>query len=513
MRHKWEGVGGEGSQSDRTFNQRNFYRNFMDIKHIYFLGIAGIGVSALAQLAQARGVRVSGADPAADPKSVPAVARLLANGAGIYTVHTAANLAADVDLIVASAAVGGDNPELLTGRERGIRIVSRAEFLGELMEAHAGITIAVAGTHGKTTTTAMIGVMLQEAGLDPTVFVGGEVAQIGGNVRVGSPNGPFVAEACEAYDSFLHLKPDIAVLVNIEADHLDHYGDWEHVLDGFRRFVQNVKQNMIVCTDDPGIAQIEDDIVDHMPYRAYSVRGKVGGGWAENICLSLRPSFEYITGGIRVPLTLQVPGLHNVSNAVAAATVAWELIQESSHVVGDPYTEISVEALIKGLEQFQGAERRQEILGEAQNILVMDDYAHHPTEIRATLGALRGAYPERRLVAIFQPHLYSRTRDFMPEFAETLSAADALLVTDVYSARETQAQNPDVRAADIVNHAVAVRPDLTALYLPDRHDIPKMLAAMARPGDLTVFLGAGDIREQALDFLALLNQKIQGVAE
>ena len=188
------------------------------------MGIAGIGVSALAQLAQAQGVRVSGSDPNAYPEQNPAIARLQAGGAMLYTTHRAENIASDVDLIVASAAVGSDNPELRAAQERGIAIVSRAEFLGQLMAAHKGPKIAVAGTHGKTTTTGMIGVMLQHAGLDPTVFVGGEVPELGGNVRVGSPDGPFVAEACEAYDSFLYLKPDIAVITNIEADHLDHYG-------------------------------------------------------------------------------------------------------------------------------------------------------------------------------------------------------------------------------------------------------------------------------------------------
>ena len=188
--------------------------------HIHFLGIAGIGVSALAQLAQAQGIRVSGSDPNAHPDKNPAIARLQAGGATLYTTHQAENIAPDVDLVVASAAVGNDNPEVRAAKERGIEIVSRAEFLGGLMAAHKGPKIAVAGTHGKTTTTGMIGVMLQHAGLDPTVFVGGEVPELGGNVRIGSPDGPFVAEACEAYDSFLYLKPDIAVITNIEADHL-----------------------------------------------------------------------------------------------------------------------------------------------------------------------------------------------------------------------------------------------------------------------------------------------------
>ena len=222
-------------------------------QHIHFLGIAGIGVSALAQVAAARGVRVSGSDPGADPQEVPAIARLLAQDARIYRTHRAENLADDVDLVVASAAISDANPEIAEAKRRGLRIVSRAEFLGELMAAHRGPKIAVAGTHGKTTTTAMIGVMLQHAGLDPTVFVGGEVPQLGGNVRIGSETGPFVAEACEAYDSFLYLKPDIAVITNIEADHLDHYGTEERMFESFHRFYQNVRSTVVFCVDDDGI--------------------------------------------------------------------------------------------------------------------------------------------------------------------------------------------------------------------------------------------------------------------
>ena len=390
--------------------------------HIHFLGIAGIGVSALAQVAQARGIRVSGSDPNADPAANPAVARLVQGGATVYRDHQAANLAADVDLVVASAAVAEDNPEVRAAQARGVRLISRADFLGELMDAHRGPKIAVAGTHGKTTTTGMLGVLLQEAGFDPTVFVGGEVAELGGNVRVGSEDGPFVAEACEAYDSFLSLKPDIAVLTNVEADHLDHYGTAERMQAGFVRFLQGLRPGgtIVACADDPGAKEV---LGRFLPSNVLTYGIQDADAEMHGHSVQLGAQTVFIWGDPVVPyydtrIVLNVPGLHNVLNALAAASVAMLL-----HV---PVTEIA-----QGLRAFHGATRRQEILGTAAlkrgDVLVMDDYAHHPTEIRATLYALRSAYPQRRLIAVFQPHLYSRTRDFLAQFAEALwHSADVL---------------------------------------------------------------------------------------
>jgi UDP-N-acetylmuramate--alanine ligase len=472
-------------------------------RHIHFLGIAGIGVSALAHVAQARGVRVSGSDPHADPATNPAIRRLLDGGATLYRAHRAENLAEDADLIVASAAIAEDNPEIQAARKRGVRVVSRAEFLGELMAAHKGVKIAVAGTHGKTTTTAMIGVMLQHAGLDPTVFVGGEVPQLGGNVRIGSETRPFVAEACEAYDSFLYLKPDIAVVTNIEADHLDHYGTFDQVLASFRRFLGSVPGGgpnggvIVACWDDPGVRQARGSRFEPSPFAAnfmpYGTDHPEANLYTRSVHLGMKTSFVWADADPTCDreYTLRVPGLHNVRNAFAAAIVG--------KLLGVP-----APAIQEGLAEFRGVERRQEVLGEAGGVLVMDDYAHHPTEIRATLDSLRSAYPNRRLVAVFQPHLYSRTRDFQDEFAEALAQADALIVTDIYAAREAPLEG--VRAADIVNRAIERKP-LPAIFLPDRQDIPKMLAALVQPNDLAVFLGAGDIREQGEAFVELLQKR------
>jgi UDP-N-acetylmuramate--alanine ligase len=470
--------------------------------HIYFLGIAGVGVSALAQLALARGVRVSGADPHAVPEQNPAVARLSAGGAALYREHRETNLAPDVDLVVASAAVPASNPEMRVARQRGLRVVSRAEFLGELMAAHRGPRIAVAGTHGKTTTTAMIGVILQHCGWDPTVFVGAEVAQLGGNLRIGHESTPMVVEACEAYDSFLSLHPDIAVITNIEADHLDHYGAYEGVLNGFVRFARNVtpgKGVYCVCADDRGVHDILPQIERHAQVAAYVIDGRGHEEGATSIALNIE--FGAVTAfrwrsmltGKEIGISLQTPGLHNVYNALAAAGVCAGL-------------GVGAEQIAAGLAGFRGAERRQEILGEIAfgdgTVLVMDDYAHHPTELIATIDALRSAYPERRLIAVFQPHLYSRTRDFLPQFAAALSNADLVVITDIYAAREQPL--PGVSAKRIYDRFGSEPQRTHARYVPDMRQIPTLLAGELRAGDLVVFMGAGDIRESGEALVTML---------
>ena len=463
---------------------------------IHFIGIGGIGVSALAQVAQARGARVSGSDSHADPASNPALARLIAHGATYHLGHRRENLARAITLVVATAAAAAENPEIAEAHARGIRVVSRAAYLGELMAAHRGPKIAVSGTHGKTTTTGMIGVMLQQAGLDPTVFVGGEVAQLGGNVRVGGPNGPFVAEACEAYDSFLHLRPDIAVITNVEADHLDHYGTEDGVFAAFGRFLANLRDggSIAACADDAGVRRLLDSQAGGLHGRSvlYGIQAETAEVQARSVHLGEQPTFVLAGPALNseMPVRMHVPGRHNIENALAASAVGTLL-------------DLSPGEIAAGLAAFRGAERRQDILGEfevgAATALVVDDYAHHPTEIRATLAALRGAYPDRRTIAVFQPHLYSRTRDFLPEFARALSQADVLIVTDIYAAREAAIEG--VRAADIVDLARQERPGLDARFVQDKRAIPAMLRDMVCPGDLVVFMGAGDIREQGESFV------------
>jgi len=465
-------------------------------QHIHFLGIGGIGVSALAQLAMARGAHVTGSDINTDVTGNPALQRLLESGAKVYKGHSAENLEPTVTLVVATAAVESDNPEVRAALGLGVRCITRAEYLGEVMAAHRGPTIAVAGTHGKTTTTGMIGVMLQEAGMDPTVFVGGEIPQLGGNIRIGHPEGPFVAEACEAYDSFLTLHPDIAVICNIEPDHLDHYHTAEGVLDAFCKFVHNIRKDgmVAVCMDDPGVRRLESSRHWDVEFCNYGLDFGVdtpdGVYFTGSVQEGKNPTFTVTYRGEDVTIRMSVPGRHNALNALSALIIAARL-------------NVSSELAAKGVSAFRGAGRRQELLCEigsgANSIVVVDDYAHHPTEIRATLAALKAAYPNRRTVAIFQPHLYSRTRDFLREFAESLSEADVLFVTAIYAAREAPIQG--VRATDIVTAALEIRPELISVFVPDRHDVPRTVAAMVHEGDLIVFMGAGDIREQADDFV------------
>ena len=470
-------------------------------KSIFFIGIAGIGVSALAQLAQARGCRVSGSDPGADPAINPAVARLLDGGAKVYRTHDAANITDDISLVVATAAVKGDNPEIVEAMRRGIRMVSRAEFLGELMAAHKGAKIAVGGTHGKTTTTAMLGVMYQEAGWNPTVFVGAEVAQLGGNVRIGADDAPFIAEACEAYDSFLHLKPDIAIVTNIEADHLDHYGDFEGVKASFRTFLSGVefgdRSGIVYCAADSPARELVEELPSPVWRYDYGFEGETLSARVENLTFENGETrFEYVYSGLlRVPVTLHFAGRHNVLNAAAALTTAVVL------GANDPET---LATMAQGLSKFRGAERRQELLGDTNGVRIIDDYAHHPTEIRATIDALKTAYPNRRLVAVFQPHLYSRTRDFLTEFAAELSRADLLIVTEIYAARELPING--VNAEQIVMLAQSNNPNITAQFVQNRMEIPALLNQELKSGDIVLVMGAGDIREQG-EQLAMLRQK------
>ncbi len=459
-------------------------------------------MSGLAQYVQSRGTRVSGSDLTISTVGNPALDRLKMHGAALHQGHSAENIGRDVDLVVATSAVSWEeNPEIVEAHRRGIRVVSRAEFLGELMAAHQGVRIAVSGTHGKTTTTAMIGLMLQTAGEDPTVFVGGEVSQLGGNCRIGSLNGPLVAEACEAYDSFLYLKPDIAVITNVEADHLDHYGTFEKVVESFQKFLQGVRNDgtVILCGDDENCANLANSLPASVKTLEYGIGNKrFSGGRGKNLSLTQKASFEWHCEIPFSMITLQVPGQHNVLNALAAAT--------TGHILG-----LSAPQVVAGLQAFRGVVRRQELIALENRIdgevRIYDDYSHHPTELRATISAFRNAFPERRLIGVFQPHLYSRTRDFLTNFAASLAKLDILIVTDIYPAREVPI--PSVNAADIVRIAREIRPELDASYIQDRTEIPEKINTILKGNDVVIFMGAGNIREQG-EKLASLIAKTEG---
>jgi len=366
-------------------------------------------------------------------------------------------------------------------------------MLGRMMSDYPR-SIAISGTHGKTTTTGMIALVLETAGLDPTVLIGGDLPEFGGNARLGASD-VFVAEACEAYDSFLDLKPWLSVITNIEADHLDYYGDFSNILRSFGKFVRQTSGKLLVCGHDKGIAQllVEDDgfpeVVLYGSREGLTMRAK------DFLLDGLNPSYTATYDGVELGrITLSVPGLHNVANSMAAVAVARE--------IGVPFDKIA-----EGLARFTGTGRRFEKLGERDGVTVIDDYAHHPTEIRATLAAARVAYGTRRIVAVFQPHLPSRTSDFMEEFAESFTDADQVLLTDIYLARE--APREGVTGASLAALTADRRGADRVTYVADKTALPARIAEVARSGDIVLTLGAGhDVRDVAEAYLNSVGSKV-----
>jgi UDP-N-acetylmuramate--alanine ligase len=462
---------------------------------LYFVGIGGAGMSAVAQVLAERGRTIAGADPGI---SATVKARLEAAGTKIYTQHDGANVGADVSAVVVSDAIPKANPEVIAAQERGIPIYRRPEVLGAIVNAGRGI--AIAGTHGKTTTTGMVASILMAAGLDPTVLIGGDLPLIGGNARNGK--GEFVvAESCEAYDGFLYLHPEVAVILNIEADHLDYHGTEQHVFDSFKRFIRQVvfDGTIVFCADDNNTNTVVPvDVPGWAGKLTYSVRGTIGTDVvASDIrCHMTGQVFDvFVLDEPWGTITLQVPGTHNVSNALAALAVAEELGIDRS-------------AIRAGLESFTGTGRRFERLGEVDGITVIDDYAHHPTELRATLSAARSAFPDRRIVAMFQPHLPSRTRDLMDEFAASLAReyADIVFVTDIYLAREQPIPGVSSEVLAQAIDAQGEQPEIIR-YVPNKADLPERLAAFVQSGDVVITLGAGDIRAAGEGLLNRLREK------
>ena len=454
---------------------------------IHFIGIGGAGMSGMARVLARQGTAVTGSDL----RESPTLAALRREG-GIRAEagHTPAHLNG-ATLVVASAAVKKDNPELAAARERGVPVISRAEMLGRLMARYRR-SIAVTGTHGKTTTTGMTAMVLDAGGLDPTVLLGGDLPAYGGNARLGASD-VFLAEACEAYDSFLDLDPKIAVVTNVEADHLDYYGDLPNLLRSFRKFLSQVTGTAILSNADANVWALTEELrgaADAPPTLTYGVSG-IADLRAEDIHLEgEQPSYTAVWRGETLGrITLAVPGLHNVSNSLAAIAVGLTL--------DIPFSQIA-----SGLAAFTGTGRRFERLGETPDgILVIDDYAHHPTEIRATLAAARQAYPDRRIVAVFQPHLPSRTRDFKADFAASFGNADYVVLTDIFLSREQAIEG--VTGVSLAALTADRRGAAHVTYVADKNALPARLAEITRPGDLVLTLGAGDIRTAGEELLAL----------
>ena len=453
---------------------------------IHFVGIGGAGMSGLARVLARQGTPVTGSDLRESPTLAA-----LRQEAGIRAEagHQAANLNG-ATLVVASAAVKRDNPEMAAARERGIPVISRAEMLGRLMARYPR-SVAITGTHGKTTTTGMTALVLEAGDLDPTVLIGGDLPAYGGNARLGGSD-VFLAEACEAYDSFLDLNPQIAVVTNIEADHLDYYGDLANVLRSFRKFLSQVSDTAIVDGTDANIQAVLAEGAGRLPnIVTYAINGGDAALTARDLDLdSAAPSYTAHWQGKRLGrVQLGVPGLHNVANSLAAVGVGLTL-------------GVSFGQIAAGLAGFTGTGRRFERLGAtASDVLVIDDYAHHPTEIKATLAAARRAYGNRRLVAVFQPHLPSRTRDFKTEFAESFADADHVVLTDIFLAREQPLEG--VTGAGLAALTADRRGAGHVTYVADKTALPHRLAEIVRPGDLLLTLGAGDIRSAGEGLLGL----------
>lgn len=449
---------------------------FFRLKHVHFVGIGGIGMSGIAEVLLNQGFQVTGSDLA----DSEVIGHLRDLGAEITLGHQAQSVQG-AEVVVYSSAVTADNVELVEARRRNLPTIPRAEMLAELMRMKYGI--AVAGTHGKTTTTSLIGAILTEAEMDPTIIVGGRVKALQTTARLGS--GEFlVAEADEFDRSFLRLAPTIAVITTLETEHLDCYKDLDEIKSAFLQFADQVPfyGSIIACLDEPGVAEL-------IPQFRRSV---VTYGLSEGAKIrALNPSYQQsqtrfqvkVDNEDRGELLLQLPGLHNVKNALAALGVAEEL-------------NIDFDITRRALEKFKGVERRFEIKGEAQGIMVVDDYAHHPTEIKATLAAAREGW-QRRLIAVFQPHLYTRTRDFAQDFGVSFSDADVLIVTGIYGAREKPIFGV---TGELVVAAARQAGKKEAHYIAEKNEIITALKNVARSGDIVVFLGAGDIWKVARDF-------------
>ncbi|HUU53367.1 MAG TPA: UDP-N-acetylmuramate--L-alanine ligase [Armatimonadota bacterium] len=453
---------------------------------LHMIGIGGIGMSALAQILLARGFEVSGSDVQASEMT----ARLAAQGARVSIGHRAENVAGSARVVI-SDAIHSDNPELRRARELELPVQRRSELLAELMAGCRGI--AVSGTHGKTTVTAMIGAILAEGGLDPSVVLGGEFAPLGGNARVGRGDW-FVTEACEAYESFLDLRPEIAVVTNIEADHLDHHKTERHLRGSFVQFLEGVapEGSIVMCADRRELADLPlppgRRVIWYGSEERAEVRGTdIGTAGREGRC-------NLVLGGEAAGVVrVASPGVHNVMNALGATAAALAAGAE-------------VSACREALKAFTGVGRRFEVVGEPSGITIVDDYAHHPTEIAATIAAARAAYPGRRIVALFQPHLYSRTRDFAGQFAEALREADLTVLTEIYAARE--APLPGVTSGLIADRLRPLVGEDGVLEVA-KEEVAAELPAQLRSGDVVLSMGAGDIGRTARELVRRLGGSLR----
>ncbi len=440
-------------------------------KQIHFVGVGGIGMSGIAELLLNLGYQVSGSDL----RDSEITRKLSALGGSIHASH-AADWVDGADVVVTSSAISPDNPEVLAAREAHIPVIQRAEMLAELMRL-AKYGIAVAGSHGKTSTTSLVATILAEARLDPTIVVGGKVDSLGGNAKLGC--GDFlVAEADESDGSFLKLSPVIEVVTNIDLEHLDYYRDLEHIKDVFLQFIEILPFYgvAILCFDDENIARLLPKIQRRIMTYGLSEQADLYATRIESHGMETSFTVRFRNRELG-RIKLNRPGRHTIYNSLAAIGVALEL-------------DIEFPVIARALATFDGVQRRLQIKGERDGILVVDDYGHHPTEIRATLDAVREGWPDRRLVVAFQPHRYTRTRALFDQFQTAFHRADALILTDIYAASEEPIEGitSEHLLAAIKNHG-----QRNVHYVPTVEELPEALAPMLKEGDLLLTLGAGNI--------------------
>lgn len=456
------------------------------VRHVHFVGIGGVGMSGLAEILRSLEFDVSGSDI----KESGTTRRLQTLGVRIDIGHRQENISG-VDVVVFSSAIADQNAEITEARALGIPVITRAEMLAELMRVKYGV--AIAGSHGKTTTTSLVATVLRHAGLDPTVVVGGKMAALGSNAKLGAGD-LLVAEADESDGSFLRLTPTIAVVTNIDAEHLDHYGSHDAIKSAFVEFAARVPFYglAVLCLDHPHV----QDILPRVPRR--------------HVTYGLSPQADYVAKGIQFrgletsfnayrrgePLggfTVRMPGAHNVLNCLATIAVADEL-------------EVPLDVTKQALATFGGVARRFTIVGSVNGITLVDDYGHHPAEIRATIEAARRAFPgeSNRIVVAFQPHRYTRTHDLFEDFTRAFNQADVLLVADIYPAGEQPIAGTN---AERLVQAIREHGHHDANYVPDKASLPEVLERIARPGDVVIALGAGDINGAVRGLKARLEAK------
>ena len=456
------------------------------VRNIHLIGIGGSGMSGIAEILLNLGFSITGSDL----RSTEVTDHLTSLGARVFIGHTPGNVA-HCDVVVYSSAVKGDNPEIIAARERKIPVIKRPEMLSELMRMKYGICIA--GTHGKTTTTSMTGTVLTRGGIDPTIIVGGRVTDFGGGAKIGRSH-YLVLEADEYDRTFLKLTPVIAAVTNIDLEHLDCYKDMDDIENAFLQFVNKVPffGSVILCIDNSGVQSIipgvERKIITYGTSRQADIR-------AENITFEgMKTVFDVVSYGEPLgQITLPVPGIYNVRNALAALAIGAEM-------------GVSFQNAADALGEYKSVGRRFEVKGSIGGVTVVDDYAHHPTEIISSLDGVRSGF-DNRIIAVFQPHLYTRTRDFHEEFGRAFMNSDVLIVTDIFPARESPIEGV---TGKLVSEAAVAAGHRNVLYIEDRNKLVEILADMASENDMVITFGAGDIHRVGTDLLEVLQRKTDG---